>query len=119
MKEKYKKWIEKNVTNPYGACDEIAQKMELAFPELKRVRGHYHCDVWGERAHWWLVDQDGGIIDPTAKQFPSGGCSTYKPWEEGENEPTGKCLNCGNYCYNGKSTCSKACMKILDQQYSV
>lgn len=40
--------------------------MVEAFPELKRVRGHYHCP-WLSKAqpHWWCVDPDGNIVDPT------------------------------------------------------
>jgi hypothetical protein len=89
----------------YGKCAEVTQQMAAANPSLRRVRGHYYCPIWGERAHWWLVDRDGKIIDPTAAQFPSKGNGTYVEWQEGEKEPSGKCYNCGDYCYDGKVFC--------------
>lgn len=105
----YIRWIEDNVQDPYGGCREITQKMSKAFPELKRVRGHYYCLVWGERQHWWLRTPEGKVVDPTAAQFPSKGCGEYVEWIEGESEPSGKCLNCGDLFYNGGNFCSIAC----------
>jgi len=49
----------------YGKCKEICQEMIGEFPELKLVRGHYYCMVWGRRMHWWLESPKGKIIDPT------------------------------------------------------
>ena len=106
MKFKYFKWIHDCGDHTLGRCAEQTLRMQKVFSELKRVRGHYHCVVWGERSHWWLVDQKGDIIDPTADQFPSCG-GEYVEWE-GE-EPTGKCPNCGGYCYRGEGLCSKTC----------
>ena len=62
-----------------------------------------------ERAHWWLTDPSGSVIDPTAAQFPSKGCCVYTPWEEGAPEPTGMCPNCGEHVYDGGTCCSDAC----------
>lgn len=109
MKTAYTDWIKDNVTKTYGQCAEVTQQMADAFPELTRVRGHYYCIVWGERAHWWLVDSDGTIVDPTADQFPTKGTGHYEPWVEGSAEPTGMCPNCGEYCYDGDYLCSKDC----------
>jgi hypothetical protein len=107
---KYADWIVDNVQDTgYGQCKEITQKMAADFPELTRVRGHYYCWAWGERAHWWLVDPNGTIIDPTAQQFPSKGKGEYLPWEEGSPEPTGMCPNCGDPCYDGQTCCSESC----------
>lgn len=89
--------------------------MVAAFPELKRVRGHYFCSIWGQRAHWWCEAPDGTIIDPTSSQFPSKdetaprGFGVYVPWKEGEEEPTGKCQNCLDYTYGGATFCSDTC----------
>ena len=109
LPEKYTVWIAANVSQAYGACAEMTLKMKEAFPELTRVRGHYYCLVWGERAHWWLATPEGQIVDPTATQFPSRGIGVYAPWEEGAEEPTGQCPNCGDLCYGGRDLCSDAC----------
>jgi hypothetical protein len=95
----YQEWIDR-VAETYGTCREVTKQMAKEFPELRRVRGHYYCWVWGEQAHWWLMDLDNRLLDPTADQFPSKGQGRYEEWEG--PEPTGKCLECGEYCYNGE-----------------
>jgi hypothetical protein len=105
----YRAWIEANVPDPVGACAEATLAMLGAFPDLKRVRGHYYCPAWGQREHWWLVTADGTIIDPTAHQFPSLGAGLYVPWDEDRVEPTGICANCGDYVFGGGTCCSQAC----------
>jgi len=109
MDDKHKQWIVENVAETYGTCAEITLGLAEKFPDLKRVRGHYYCPTWGERAHWWLVDKDGQIVDPTASQFPSGGAGVYVSWEEGSREPTGTCPQCGDYVYDGGTCCSESC----------
>ncbi len=105
MKTKYKKWISENVTQVLGRCAEITLQMQEVFPELTRVRGHYHCLIWGKREHWWLTAPDGEIVDPTVAQFPSLG----EYVEHTGPEPTGMCPNCGEYCYDGHTVCSYQC----------
>jgi hypothetical protein len=107
----YTEWIETYQGQVYGMCASLTQQMIEAFPELKRVRGHYLDPVWGRREHWWCVAPDGSIVDPTKSQFPSKGMGPYKEHVEGTPEPTGKCHNCGDYCYNGHSFCSLECEK--------
>jgi len=107
MKKKYKDWISE-VTETYGTCAEVTLEMVAEFPELTRVRGHYYCPFWGEREHWWLKDGE-EVIDPTFAQFPSKGAGEYVEWEEGQQEPTGMCPNCGEYCYDGGTCCSESC----------
>ena len=109
MKAKYVAWIAAYVTETYGKCAKVTEAMQADFPELVRVRGHYYCLIWGVRSHWWLVDTDGEVVDPTAAQFPSGGRGVYVPWEEGTPEPTGVCPNCGGYVYTGDTCCSENC----------
>jgi hypothetical protein len=106
--KKYDDWISENVDETYGKCAELTLEMQEAFPELTRVRGHYYCYVWGEREHWWLLDEE-TVVDPSADQFPSKGTGLYVPLDESQPEPTGKCPNCGDYCYTGKSLCSENC----------
>lgn len=111
MKQKYKKWISNyNQLNPdtYGMCTKATQQFLKEFPELKRVRGHVESVLSCKPLpHWWCVDPDGEIVDPTAKQFE---CITrYIKWDESQPEPTGKCPNCGEYCYDHKFVCCDAC----------
>lgn len=108
MKPEYQDWIDQNVDDAYGECAAVTQAMADQFPELTRVRGHYYCFSWGERAHWWLTDGE-EIVDPTAKQFPSRGKGAYVPWVDGTPEPTGICANCGEPAFNGDTVCSDAC----------
>jgi hypothetical protein len=105
---RYQEWIEANVSEPYGKCAEATAAMLAAFPELRRVRGHYHDGFCGERAHWWLVAPDGTIVDPTHAQFPDIG-GAYVEHDPSAAEPTGLCMTCGGYCYGGAYTCSDAC----------
>lgn len=59
LQPQYAAWIAANVpANPYGLCHKTCLRMQAACPELKLVRGHYYCAVWGERSHWW----SGGVI---------------------------------------------------------
>jgi hypothetical protein len=109
MNQLYRDWISKNVTETYGYCAEVTEQMAKSFPELRRVRGHYYCTVWGERGHWWLVDEEGNVVDPTADQFPSKGNGVYVEWDDSLPEPSGMCPNCGDYCYDGNYFCSKHC----------
>lgn len=110
MRQQYADWIAANVPGDgYGMCAEVTERMAAVFPELRRVRGHYQCTAWGERQHWWLVGQDGVIVDPTAGQFPSRGVGNYVEWNECDVEPTGICANCGGYVYDYATCCSDAC----------
>jgi len=108
----YDEWIA-NVSNPLGRCKEVTLQMQEVFPELKRVRGHYYCWIWGRREHWWLRDPDGKPVDPTAAQFPSKGEGIYEEWVEGDPEPTGKCLNCGEYVYDDGNFCNDSCRRAF------
>ena len=107
MNNIYRMWIEQNVTHPIGKCHTIAKLMQSKFTELRMARGHYYCPIWGQREHWWLIDPQNKIVDPTAQQFPSKGTGAYVQWKG--PEPTGKCPNCGQYVYNGDQICSKKC----------
>lgn len=107
MKQQYKDWIARNIKGDgYGMCREATEEMAAEFPELKRIRGHYYCPIWGERQHWWLLDGE-EIVDPTVNQFPSKGIGEYVEFTG--PEPTGMCPNCGGFCYDGKYCCSENC----------
>lgn len=117
MHPTFRKWIETHVRDSgYGRCAEVSKAMQLAFPQLTRVRGHYVCPIWGLREHWWLLDGE-TIVDPTAAQFPSKGTGVYIPLTGDEEEPTGLCMNCGEYCYSGAYTCSDRCARECEDYY--
>jgi len=115
---KYANWIQKKLesNDPCGKCEKWCHEMIKVFPELKLQRGFYHCLIWGKREHWWLKDKNDEIIDPTIKQFPNT-FGTYEKWIEGTPEPTGKCSNCGQYCYNDNYVCSEACKTELKKDF--
>ena len=97
-----------------GKCAEFTAALVENFPELKRVRGFVTLKSGLRRSHWWCVDADGNIVDPTASQFETeyfwhAGIAFYEPLNESDPEPTGKCPNCGNYCYDGGVCCSPKC----------
>lgn len=94
-----------------GKCKEMSEAAIAADPTLALVRGHYHCPIWGEQAHWWTKKPDGTIVDPTKDQFPSRGIGEYV-----EFNGRVQCSECGkdmaeeeasyesNYCF-----CSYEC----------
>jgi hypothetical protein len=125
MKEKYFIWISENYPTPESAilqCESATKKMVKQFPELKRVRGMIHVrEPHGlnptKSPHWWLVTPDGKIIDPVIHQYPLG-IIKYIPLDESLGTPTGKCMNCGDFCYNNNIVCSKKCGEILSGIYN-
>lgn len=107
VKPEYLDWISTNVTGPCaGFCHYYSYRMRDAFPELRLVAGRY-VHPQAVATHWWLETPDGEVVDPTASQFPSGG--TYYEHIPSDDDPTGKCPNCGEYCYHGEQTCCKQC----------
>lgn len=96
----YQQWIDQNyptAVQAYGACASATLAMVGVFPELRQVKGHYLCPIWGQRAHWWCVTPDGKIVDPTAKQFPSQGTmGEYEEARPGTLIQVGVCMNCGD-----------------------
>ncbi len=78
LKKAYREWIARNVEGTgYGCSEEWSRKMAAAFPELRQVHGRYYCLTWGERSHFWCVDPENNIVDPTRQQFPSQGLGIY------------------------------------------
>lgn len=109
---KYEYWIERYLLycdgDVRGRCAEATEEMIKTFPELKRVRGHVqHILNSKQSPHWWCIDPKGNIIDPTAVQFVA--IIKYIPHDETSPEPTGRCPNCGEYCYDYNSVCSDKC----------
>lgn len=111
IKSIYNLWMEQFAIENYpirGKCKEATDKMISKFPELRQIRGHVR-HILSEKLspHWWCIDQDNNIVDPTAAQFVA--IIEYIPHDETQPEPTGRCPNCGEYCYDYKSVCSDEC----------
>lgn len=120
-RSKYEQWIRDNVEgNGYGTCTVKAAEMAAAFPELEVREGLYDCPNWGLRQHRWCrVRSTQQIVDPTGTQFPFGshfpdGLFYQDLTDASEDElmdhvPTGKCLECGSFTYQGHTFCDSAC----------
>ncbi len=80
-----------------GHCEHAAHQMAESFPELRVVRGHVLCPApWGKRGHWWCVDADGQIVDPTRGQFPFADEQlVYEEYVDGDPVRLGVCMDCG------------------------
>lgn len=81
-----------NYSKYRGKCQEMCERLTALDPTLTMVRGHYYEPLWdSDEPHWWCVNSDGEIIDPTSKQFPSGGVKEfYTPFSG-----VCTCENCG------------------------
>lgn len=116
--DQYSSWIQERFPTQEAAhcrCEQATRDMVEAFPELERVRGHYHDPMHGmRRQHWWCVAPDGTIVDPTARQFADAGLfGEYEPLDPNEPTPIGRCMECGQLRYEGSPPpfCSKECEK--------
>lgn len=109
--EVYARWIaayaEERNGNLTAQCGVATQRLVKDHPELERVRGGVVLFTGNFAHHWWCITPDGTIIDPTAAQFT--GIVSYHPRDESQPAPTGKCPNCGEYCYDDNDFCSKRC----------
>lgn len=121
--EKYMHWIRDNVPRTSeslydvrGHCKKFSEMMQAQFPELQVMKGFYTDRLWGEQQHWWC-EVDGMIVDPTAHQFPTKGNGEYRALQDHEL-PIGKCINCGNLCYQGapcEVICSQKCQAEIEK----
>lgn len=106
----YHQWIREKYPTPQSAklqCDEATRAMIEEFPELLRVRGHVMVGV-DRRGHWWCVDSGGQVVDPTAHQWASP-IVFYDAFEEGDEEPHGKCLHCGDLLFRSHGADAYLC----------
>ena len=99
MDDRYEIWIEahyRSAESALGCCEEATRAMVRAFPELRRVKGHYDCPLWGRRMHWWCETPGGEVTDPTRAQFPTRGLAgTYEEASPETLVRTGACMQCG------------------------
>jgi len=106
-------WISKHYPTPEAAnlkCAEATLAMCAAFPELIRIRGSAMVGI-DFRPHWWCETPSGTVIDPTAHQWP-GGVVFYERLQS-EEEPYGKCLNCGYLLFRSRGDSSFHCSHCL------
>ncbi len=103
--------------DPYGKCKEYVDFIAERINGLQKVRGFYHCPIWGKRQHWWLEDSCGNILDPTVSQFPSGGMGEYEEYDyEIHKTPIGRCINCGELVFEnkvGRDACDERCYSAI------
>lgn len=118
MKSKYEQWISENINEATcrNTCRSATAAMQAFFPELECVRGHYVCAVGGSIPHWWCVDPDGEIVDPTVAQFPTR-WGEYVPFTG--PDPICKCMNCGELVWDREHSgaCSPECAVELRREY--
>ena len=98
--------------NYRGKCKELAEQAVIADSTMRLVRGWYWCPLWGKQAHWWCVKPDGTIVDPSVKQFPTGGAgATYEEYDGTiECEYCKKVVNENDaYAYAQHRYCSDIC----------
>jgi len=51
-------------------------------PSLSIRRGWYYDHLWNSKEeHWWCVNTEGEIVDPTKAQFPTNGHGDYEEFK--------------------------------------
>jgi hypothetical protein len=107
MKQKYKDWIEKNILDSAdGLCLEWSGLMAQEFPELELVEGYVHFKEQEKIGHFWCIDEDFEIVDPTVVQF--GFIPSHYEFVKHPKQ-TGDCIICGSPTYLGNKCCSVYC----------
>ena len=95
-----------------GKCHEFCVALLKEDPTLSMVRGWYECPMWGRQQHWWCKKEDGTIVDPTVKQFPTKGvCAEYVEFDGMiDCEECGKRVSEEEAHFDGHHTfCSGSC----------
>jgi len=129
MKTEHAEWIERYLDrcgrNPRGRCSSATAEMIVVFPELTRVPGVIYYDGGWSSEHFWCVDYDGDIVDPTAAQFKN--ITHYAPWQPGDEVQVGRCMNCGVAIYEAvfalggdirRDHCSRECLEELLREFN-
>lgn len=113
LNDKYGQWIKNYKGEIFRRCVEVTAEMRAQFPELRVAKGLVTIvENCKDYQHQWLVAPDGGIIDPTARQWL--GIIDYKEIGDNDPKPIGKCLNCGEYVFENMFSsifCGDRCAK--------
>ena len=118
MENTYFDWISlyyPSIEIAKNQCEKATIAMMKEFPELIRVRGHVIDGFAYKHEHWWLIDKEGSIVDPTAIQF--SGILGYLPLDESQPQPMGKCRECGDYVYPNPEGMTELCSKKCSKAY--
>jgi hypothetical protein len=124
-------WDARQRVSDRPLCEHATAELAAQFPELTRTRGHVYFETgtntYGHPMdptkpwpHWWLVDSESTVLDPTACQFhamTSGASLRYEPLDEAlleQHGPPQRCMNCGALAW-GSVVCSEACERELRQ----
>ena len=107
---------------PSNNCMTFTRRFAEQFSDLKRVCGFYYAPNFAAShgEHWWLVDQQGAVVDPTADQFASAGTGHYVPYDPEKHQVVkGKCMHCGQGLFSriGAYPCSRECDEAIVQEY--
>jgi hypothetical protein len=99
-------------------CKEVSMKMQELIPSL-----HLVCGFFKGTEHWWLVDPEGNIVDPTVRQFacwPDVSPADYRVFNpETDHIYIGKCPNCGRENYGLQSEAPKyLCSTECEEDYA-
>lgn len=131
--KKYRDWMKENYptrTQSMGQCGKATERMVKEFPELRRTNGFIVVMGYPEpQMHWWCVDTEGNIVDPTRNQYSESGY-VVAGYEEIDDEHDarkfhrGKCMNCGEYYYVKPEVkkyglgCSEKCSDELHEYFN-
>lgn len=99
-------------------CEHFSKKLAERFPHLTVQRGFYNG-----AEHWWCVEPDGEIVDPTIEQFgvEVGDSSHYKVFDPLKDEIyLGCCMNCSEEIYGliergRQEICSEECARSFER----
>ena len=108
--------VETNYIKFRGKCKELSEAAVAENSNLRLVRGHYFCPILNtNEPHWWTVDAEGVVFDPSRLQFPSAGMGIYE-----EFDGVVYCVECGNEVEEDRAViegnyacCSVRCMCSL------
>ena len=106
----YSTWISAQYPTSESArlqCASATLAMVEEFPHLRRVRGQAMVGI-DFRPHWWCVTPDDETIDPTAHQWPAQPVF-YEALPDDAEEPSGKCIYCGNLLFRSMGANSYLC----------